>query len=116
MPQLLLPGMPEGAIRINSVVSRLAKDGQVTWFPGADNYFSHPTGDSAGQSLALATLMANGHTRPCQLQKTLGIAPRSLVRWRKQIDTQGASSFYQPRRVRGAAMLTSETSAMSTPA
>ena len=32
MPQLLLPGMPEGAIRSNPVVSRLSKDRQVTWF------------------------------------------------------------------------------------
>lgn len=111
MPQLLLPGMPEGAIRINSAVSRLAKDGQVTWFLGADNYFSHSTGDSAGQNLALATLMANGHARPCQIHQTLGVAPRSLVRWRKQLDTQGASSFYLPRGVRGAAVMTSETSA-----
>ena len=111
MPQLLLPGLPEGAIRLNSVVSRLAKDGQVTWFLGADNYFTHPAGDSAGPSLALATLMANGHARPCQIHQVLGIAPRSLVRWRKQLDTQGAASFYLPRRVRGAAVLTSETSA-----
>lgn len=55
MPQLLLPGMPEGAIRINSVVSWLSKDGQVTWFLGADNYFSLPADDSAGHRLALAT-------------------------------------------------------------
>jgi hypothetical protein len=103
--------MPEGAIRINSVVSRLPKDGRVTWFLGADNYFSHPADDSAGHRLALATLMANGHARPSQIHKTLGIAPRSLVRWRKQLDAQGAGSFYQLRAVRGAAVLNVETSA-----
>jgi hypothetical protein len=103
--------MPEGAIRINFVVSRLAKDRQVTWFLGADNYFSHPADDPEGHRLALATLMSNGHARPCQIQKTLGIAPRSLVRWRKQLDTQGATSFYQPRSVRGSAVLTVEASA-----
>ena len=111
MPQLLLPGMPEGAIRINPVVSRLSKDGQVTWFLGADNYFSHPADDAAGQRLALATLMTNGHARPGQIQKTLGTASRSLVRWRKQLDAQGAGSFYQLRAVRGAAVLDAETSA-----
>ena len=111
MPQLLLPGMPEGAIRINPVVSRLSKDGLVTWFVGVDNYFSHPAADSSGHRLALATLMANGHARSSQIQKTLGTAPRSLVRWRKQLDTQGAASFYQPRGVRGAAVLTEESSA-----
>ncbi len=83
----------------------------MTWFLGADNYFSHPADDSEGHRLALATLMANGHARPWQIQKTLGTAPRSLVRWRKQLDTQGAASFYQPRGVRGTAVLTVETSA-----
>ena len=50
MPQLLLPGIPEDGIRINPVESRLSKDGQVTWFLGADNYVSHPADDSAGHS------------------------------------------------------------------
>ena len=61
----------------------------MTWFLGAGNYFSHPVDDSAGHRLALATLMANGHARPSQIQKTLGTPPRSLVRWRKQHHAQG---------------------------
>lgn len=109
MPQLLLPGMPEGAIRINPMVSRLAKDGRVTWFVGADNYYSHRADDKAGERLALATLMANSHARPCQIHRTLDIPLRSLARWRREFDTQGASSFYQPRRVRGAAVIKGET-------
>jgi transposase-like protein len=111
MPQLLLPGMPEGAIRINPVVSHLSKDGHVTWLVGPDNYFSHPAGDAAGHRLAVATLMANGHVRPCQLQKALGTAHRSLMRWRSQLEERGAGSFYQPQAVRGAAVLTAEKSA-----
>jgi len=111
MPQPFLPGMPEGAIRINTLVNRLAKDGQVTWFLGADNYFSHPVDDAAGQRLALATLMTNRHAHSYQIQKAMGIAPRSLARWRKQLDTQGAGSFYQTPGVRGAAVLTAEKSA-----
>ena len=75
MPQLLLPGMPEGAVRINPVVSRLSKDGQVTWFLGADNYFSHPADDTAGHRLALATLMSK-RTRPSLSDpKNLGHRP-----------------------------------------
>ena len=102
---------PSGAIRVNSVVRRLSKGGQVTWFLGADNYFSHPADDSAGHRLALATLMANGHARPSQIQKTLGTAPRLLARWCKQLDVQGAGSFYQPWAVRGSGVLNVETSA-----
>ena len=88
-------------------MSCLSKDGLVTWFVGVDNYFSHPADDSRGRRLALATLMVNGHARSSQIQKSLGIA----ARWHKQLDTQGASSFYQPRGVRGAAVLTAEISA-----
>ena len=41
MPQLLLQGFPDGAIRIGSVLSVLKKEGQVTYFIGPDNFYSH---------------------------------------------------------------------------
>jgi len=106
MPQMFLPGMPEGAIRINPAVSFLSKEGRVTWFVGADNYFSHAAADSAGRRLALATLMDNGHARPCQITATLGTPRRSLMRWCQQLEERGAGSFYQPRAVRGGVVLT----------
>jgi len=59
--------------------------------------------------------MANGHARPSQIHKTLGTVPRSLVRWRKQLDAQGAGSFYQLRAVRGAASDPSTKSQRSRP-
>ena len=111
MPQLMVPGMPQGAIRINPIISRLSKDGQVTWFVGSDNYFTHCAGDAAGHRFALATLMANGHARPCEIQKALGTAQRSLMRWRSQLEDRGPGSFYEPQAVRGATVLTAEKSA-----
>ena len=89
MPQMFLPGMPEGAIRINSAVSLLSKEERVTWFVGDDNYFSHPADDSAGHHLALATLMDNGHARPSQITATLGTPRSSLMRWRRQLEERG---------------------------
>jgi transposase-like protein len=111
MPQLFLPGMPDGATRINPAVSRLDKEGRVTWFVGSDNFFSHPADDLAGHRLALATLMDNGHARPCQISATLGTPHRTLMRWRRQLGESGAGSFYQPRGVRGGAVLTAEKAA-----
>lgn len=111
MPQLLLPGMPEGAIRINPIVSMLSKEGRVTWFVGADNYFSHPADDDAGRRMAIATLMYNGHARPCQITATLGVPHRSLMRWRGQLEEHGAGFFYQPRAVRGGTVITTDKSA-----
>jgi hypothetical protein len=105
MPQLLLPGTPEGATRINATVSRLDKEGQVTWWVGQDNYFSHPSADKNGQRLALTILMANGYARPGEISAALGIARRSLMRWSRQFEEQGAGSFYAVRPVRGAGVL-----------
>ena len=111
MPQMFLPGMPDGAIRINSAVSLLSKEGHVTWFVGDDNYFSHPADDSASHHLALATLMDNGHAKPCQITATLGTPRSSLMRWRRQLEERGSGSFYQPRAVRGGTVITAEKSA-----
>ncbi len=100
--------MPEGAIRLNVTVSRLEKEGRVTWWVGQDNYLSHRSGDQAGQRLAVATLMANGHVKPSEVSAALDLAPRSLMRWSQQLEERGAGSFYEPREVRGAAVLTLE--------
>lgn len=111
MPQMFLSGMPDGAIRINSVVSLLTKEGRTTWFVGADNFFSHPVEESASHHLAVATLMDNGHARACEITASLGIPRRSLMRWRRQLEKRGAGSFYQPRAVRGSTVITAEKSA-----
>lgn len=57
MPQLLFAGFPEGAIRIGLTLSILKKENRVTYFLGADNYFSHLETDQCGQRFAIATLI-----------------------------------------------------------
>jgi hypothetical protein len=94
MPQILLQGFPDGAIRIGSTLSVLKKEGQVTYFVGPDNYFSHPETDDAGQRFALATLIANGHVRASEVEAScLGIAHRTLLRWTRQLHEKGPGSF-----------------------
>ena len=58
MPQLLFAGFPEGAIRIGLTLSILKKESRVTYFLGADNYFSHFEADPCGQRFAIATLIS----------------------------------------------------------
>jgi len=109
MPQLLLQGFPDGAIRIGPTLSVLKKEGRSTYFVGPDNYFSHAETDAAGRRFALATLIANGHVRPCEVEASgLGIAHRTLMRWIRQLDKQGPDAFYTPRSKRGAAVMTPE--------
>jgi hypothetical protein len=109
MPQLMLQGFPDGAIRIGPVVSVLRKEERVTYFVGADNYFSHAPGDAAGQRFAISTLIANRHVRACEVEASeLGIAHRNLMRWTRQLNENGPGSFYTPRHRRGAAVMTPE--------
>jgi len=108
MPQLLLHGFPDGAIRIGTILSVLKKDDRVTYFVGPDNYFTHTSDDSAGRRFAIATLISNRHVRACEVTATLGIAHRTLMNWTRQLDERGPGSFYAPRRGRGGAVITEE--------
>jgi hypothetical protein len=109
MPQLMLQGFPDGAIRIGPAVSVLCKDERVTYFVGPDNYFSHAAGDAAGQRMAIATLITNRHVRVCEVETSpLGIARRNLMRWTRQLAEKGSGSFFTPRPVRGGAVMTAE--------
>jgi len=107
MPQLLLPGFPDGASRIGTNVSVLKKEGHVTYFVCDDNYLSHKVEDKAGLQLAITTLIANRHVRASEVETSdLGIPHRTLMRWNRQYDERGPSSFYEPRAVRSGAVIT----------
>ena len=112
MPQLLLQGFPEGAIRIGAMLSVLKKAGRVTYFVGQDSYFSHPEQDRNSQRYAIASLIANGHVRPSEVERSdLGIAHRTLMNWTAQLAARGADSFFGPRGRRGGTVMTPEKAA-----
>jgi len=112
MPQLLLPGFPDGAIRIGPTLSVLKKEGKITYFVGPDNFFSHAVSDACGQRFALATLMANGQVRPSEVERSeLGIPHRTLMNWAGQLAAHGPGSFYEPRRRRGETVMTERKTA-----
>lgn len=109
MPQLLLQGFPDGAMRIGSVLSVLKKEGEVTYFIGPDNFYSHADSDLDGQRFAIATLIANGHVRASEVERSaLGIPHRTLMNWAKQLAERGPGSFFAPRRCRGQTVLTEQ--------
>ena len=109
MPQLLFAGFPEGAIRIGSILSILKKEGEVTYFVGDDNYFSHAEADRCGQRFAIATLISNRHVKACEVEaSSLGIPYRTLMNWTRQLAQKGPTSFYVPRAPRGSTIFTEE--------
>jgi hypothetical protein len=112
MPQLLLPGFPDGAIRIGPTLSILKKADCVTYFVGSDNYFAHKASDQAGQRFALAALIANGHVRAVDVERSdLGIAYRTLMNWTRQLEQRGPGSFFESRRSRGRTVITPDKAA-----
>ena len=91
MHQMLLPGFPVGAIRVGALVSILKKDGYITYFVGSDNYFSHLEDDNESARFAIATLIANGHMRLCDVDASeLGIPRRTIQHWLKRLADRGA--------------------------
>lgn len=109
MLQLLLQGFPEGASKINTLVSVHKQRGLITYFVGCSNYFSHRDIDKAGLQFAVTSLIANGHVRSCEAARPpLNIPPRTLMRWLRQYEDErrGPGSFYKPRGVRGGAVIT----------
>ncbi len=110
MPQQsFLPGFPEGAIKIGERLSILEKEGCITYFVSGDNYFSHPKGDVQAQRFAFATLMVNGHVRPCDLEEfPLCIPHRTLMNWVGQLRKEGSSSFFHSRPIQNPRVMTSE--------
>ena len=111
LKQGFLPGFPEGALRIGETLSLLEKAGQVTYFVGGDNYFSHSTTDEQSKRYALATLMDNGHARARDLSgPPLNIPHRTLMNWVAQLRKEGASSFYRAAKQAKPRVMTSAMS------
>lgn len=110
---LYLPGFPEGAIRVGKTLSILNKDGNVTYFIGADNYYSHKEDDVQTRRFALASLMENNHIRPCDLEgPPLCIPHRTLMNWTEQLRNDGPGAFFRTSRRRNARVMTPETVAL----
>lgn len=115
MPQLLLQGFPIGATRIGPFLSVLKKEGQVTYFVGQDNIYSHPELDTDSQRFIIACLIANSHVRASEVEQSeLGIPYRTLMNWTGQLAARGPRAFFGPRACRGAAVMTDEKAAECT--
>ncbi len=110
--QSLIPGFPVGAQRIGESLSILERDGQVIYFVGGDNYFSHPKDDAKSRRYALASLMENGHVRAVDLQgPPLLIAHRTLMNWKAQYREEGSASFFRNAQTARPSVMSQEMSA-----
>jgi hypothetical protein len=106
MPQALLPLVPEGATAINDFFSVVRAGGQWTYFLGVRPVFQHAEEDQRSFRMFTAQLICQGGCRQSEVVRAFGVAAISVKRSVKKFREQGIAGFYQPRRGRGATVLT----------
>ncbi len=108
MPQLMLPGFPDGSTRLNPTVSVLNKDGWVTYFVGLDTYYLHRSEDARAAHHAIALVIRNGHLKVSEAERSLNVPRRTLMNWLKKFDEEGCDAFFRSQTGRGAARVLTE--------
>ena len=106
MPQALLPLAPDGATPINDFLKVVRRDAQWTYFLGVRPVFEHAEKDQRSFRMFTAQLICQGTCQPSEIVRTFGVSANSVKRSVKKFREQGIEGFYQPRRGRGATVLT----------
>lgn len=106
MPQALLPLIPDGASPINDRISVTRQDGQWTYFCGIAPVFQHAEDDRKSFGMFTAQLCCQGACTQAEIIHTFGVSKNSVLRSVKKYRTEGNAGFFQPRRGRGASVIT----------
>ncbi|MCU0981586.1 MAG: hypothetical protein MUF25_20740 [Pirellulaceae bacterium] len=108
MPQALLPLLPHGSTAINGFLSVAREGGQWTYLAGVLPVFQHREDDRRSFRMFTAQLICQAGCQQTDIVRTFGVSAISVKRSVKKFREQGIEGFYQPRRVRGATVLTPE--------
>jgi hypothetical protein len=111
MPQALLPMIPEGASRINDLVSVVQENGCWTFFCGVQPVFRHPADDRRSFRMFTAQLVCQGACQQVDIVRAFGVSANSVKRSVKKYRAEDIAGFYGARRQRGATVLTAEVTA-----
>jgi len=108
MPQMHLPIFPEGVTHINHLLAFEKREGTITYFNGHMPVFSHAEDDTTTFRMITAQFCVQGTVRQVEIQKAFGLPAITIKRAVKRYRELGPKGFYQPRRTRGAAVLTDD--------
>lgn len=106
MPQLQLPFFPAGVTEITPVLAFGVDAGQVTYFNSTMPVFVHAQDDVASFRMITAQFCVNGNAKQSEIARAFGIPTVTVKRAVKVYREAGPKGFYQPRKRRGAAVLT----------
>lgn len=105
MPQAHLPLIPYGNTEISNLLSVSRKDGKFIYFNGILPVFSHDENDRDSFKMITAQFCDNGYCKQMDIVRAFGVTKVSVKRSTKKLREEGVSSFFQPRKSRGASVL-----------
>jgi transposase len=108
IPQALLPLIPDGATRINNLISVVRENGQWIYFCGAQPLLQHPENDRRSFRMFTAQLICLGTCRQVEIVRAFGVSKNSVIRSVNRYRADGVKAFYAPRAARGASVMTPE--------
>jgi len=100
-----------GANSINDRISVIRENGQWTYFCGAAPIFGHPEDDRRSFRMFTAQLVCQGMCRQSDIVRVFGVFSNSVKRDVKKYREEGIARFYQPRKGRGATVMSYEVTA-----
>ncbi len=108
IPQALLPLIPEDATRISDLISVVRQDGQWFYFCGTQPVFQHAEADLRSFRMFTAQLCVQRACKQAEIIKAFGVSKSSVLRSVNKYREEDIAGFYQPRRARGAPVMTPE--------
>ncbi len=107
MSQWQLPVFPEGTTLLTPELGVCSREGRVSYFYGTLPVFTHDTKDVKSFRLFTSQLYVEGKVKQADVVRVFGVSAISVKRAVKLYQAQGPGGFWQPRHLRGPAVLTS---------
>ena len=106
MSQLQLPFFPAGVTEITPRLAFGVEAGRITYFHHTLPVFAHEQTDLGSFRMITAQFCVNGNAKQAEIARAFGIPKVTVKRAVKLYREAGPKGFYQPRKTRGAVVLT----------
>ena len=103
-----LPFFPEGITQITKNLAFKKVNGTITYFNFCMPIFSHAENDLKTFRMITSQFCVNGNAKQAEICRAFGVTPISVKRSVKLYRARGVQGFYDPRKTRGAAVLTED--------
>ena len=106
MGQYQLPLFPAGNTIVTRDLSFEQREGKISYFYGLLPIFSHDKDDVATFRMITSQFYVNGYVKQSEIVNAFGVTKISVKRSVALYRIKGVKGFYEPRKTRGAVVLT----------